>query len=185
MTTIIGGDVGKYRTRLVSGFNKHVHSSRIIRHDDSKILHDLKDGKDFLVDFNKQKYFVGDLAKREGKFHIQYRNTSKVHYTTLINLICGLDNFKDDNFKIVLNTPIGNKDKSEIKALKKLIKGEHRIPINGEGKKINIEEVGIWVEGAAGFFAQPRGGIVQGFDFGSTTTNVFFFEDRYFINERV
>lgn len=177
-----GADVGKYQTRIVDGIDsKFVFPSRIIRFDNSKLIRNLGE-KDFIVNYEGQKFFIGNLAAREGRVPIQYKNTSKVHFTTLINLLCGLHTLPDERFKIVINTPISNKSEKEVLALKKLVKGKHEFLINGEKRTIFIEDVGVWVEGGAGFFSHPLPGTVQGFDFGSTTTNYFYFEEHEFIN---
>lgn len=184
MTIIVGADIGKYQTRIVDGPMTMLNfPSRIIRYNDSSIFHDLGK-KDFMIEYKNESFFIGEFAKREGKVHIQYRDTSKVHFTTLLNLLCGLYCLPDDRYKIVINTPIGNKGSKEVNNLKELVAGKHNVTINGKKRTIYIEDVGVWVEGAAGFFSQPMEGIIQGFDFGSTTTNKFYFEDKYFINSK-
>jgi plasmid segregation protein ParM len=141
------------------------------------------DHKNMVIEYQSKKYFGGELALRDGYIPLSYKAESKLHETTLINVLAALHQVNDTRFKIIVGSPISVRTEHEKEALKSLIKGEHTIKVNGVEKKINIERVEVSPEGAAGFYSQPEKGEVQGFDFGSTTINYFYFSNGSFVDK--
>jgi plasmid segregation protein ParM len=178
---IVGIDTGKYQTKYVcssgiGSFKSKIYPYRSLRvenHND-----------DFTIEFKREKYFGGDLGEREGYIPINYKDESKLHVTTLINVLSALHKIGDTKYKIVVGSPISKRTEKEKEALKEMLKGTHKISLNGVEKEITILECEVSPEGAAGFYSQPQRGIIQGLDFGSTTINYFYMENMKFIDKR-
>jgi plasmid segregation protein ParM len=142
-------------------------------------------GNDFIIEFRGEKYFGGDLAEREKTVPINYREASKLHDTTLINILTGLNKIGGREFNIICGSPIKQRTESEKLGLKKMIEGTHKIKINGKEKDITIHRCEVSPEGAAGYHSLSNAPTtLQGIDFGSTTINYFFMKNGKFVNTR-
>lgn len=139
---------------------------------------------DFIVEYKGAKYFGADLGDREGYIPISYKDTSKLHHTTLINVLSALHKIGATHYKIIVGSPISNRTESEKQGICEMLKGTHKFTLNGSEKTIHIQECHVSPEGAAGFYSQPQAGIVQGLDFGSTTINYFTMEDMKFVDRK-
>lgn len=142
-------------------------------------------GNDFIIEFRGEKYFGGDSAVREKTIPINYKDESKVHETTLINILTGLSKIGGREFNIVCGSPISRRTEEEKRALKEMIEDTHHIIINGKEKEITIHRCEVSPEGAAGYYSlsNPPSNI-QGIDFGSTTINYFYMQNKRFVNQR-
>jgi plasmid segregation protein ParM len=178
---IVGIDTGKYQTKFVYRSGMGVFKSNLYPYRPLKVENE---ADDFIVEHEGEKYFGGDLGEREGYIPISYKDESKLHKTTLINVLSVLHKIGDTNYKIVIGSPISRRTEREKEEIRRMIKGTHRIAINGNERLIRVEECQVSPEGAAGFYSEPQKGIVQGLDFGSTTINYFFMENMKFIDKR-
>jgi plasmid segregation protein ParM len=178
---IVGIDAGKYQTKIVCDKGCINFPSKLAAYRELMVNNE---NDNFTIEYNGQKYFGGDLAEREGYIGISYKDESKLHYTTLINVLISLYLVGGNDYKIVVGSPISRRSESEKKQMKEMIKGEHTITINGEEQRINIAECEVSPEGAAGFYSQPEKGFVQGLDCGSTTVNYFYMSDKKFVDKQ-
>lgn len=142
-------------------------------------------GNDFIIKFREEEYFGGDLAEREKTVPINYKDASKLHETTLINILTGLNKIGGREFNIVCGSPIKRRTEDEKMALKKMIEGTYKITINGKEKEIVIHRCEVSPEGAAGYYSLSNAPTtIQGIDFGSTTINYFFMMNGKFVNAK-
>jgi plasmid segregation protein ParM len=142
-------------------------------------------GNDFIIEFRGEKYFGGDLAVREKTIPINYKDETKVHETTLINILTGLNKIGGNDFNIICGSPIMRRTEEEKRALKHLIQNTHHININGVDKTITIHRCEVSPEGAAGYYSLQNPPVtIQGIDFGSTTINYFYMLNKKFVNQR-
>jgi hypothetical protein len=180
---IVSFDGGKYQVRVVHEDGQFSYLSKLYPYRELNLQNDLSEN-DLIIEFNGKTYMGGDLGEREGKIPIQFTDTSKSHPTTLIHLLVALHRLPNSFFKVVVGTPIKHRTEAEKHKLKSLLLGTQRITVNGRSKIIKIEDVEIGAEGASGFWSDPLMGEVQGLDFGSTTVNYYYMQDKKFINKK-
>lgn len=141
---------------------------------------------DFEIEYQGEKFIGGTLGADEG-IGAGFFNSdiSKDHQETLINLLLALYLTGEKIFDVMVATPISQHLKEKNDSLKKLLKGNHTIKINGEYYTFYIRNVDVGPEGASAYFAYPKKGIVHGLDFGSTTVNYFTIDGntKRFINK--
>lgn len=181
---LVGCDIGKYQSRFVySPLAQFVFKSKLYVYRPLRVDNKLSQN-DLIIEFKGEKYLGGDLGEREGEIPYQFVDTSKAHLTTLINLLAGLHRLPSNIYKIVLGCPISIRDDREKNRLKQLVRGVHKITVNGVEKIIKIEAVEVGPEGAAGYYSESKHQDCQGIDFGSTTTNYFYIAGKKFIDKR-
>jgi hypothetical protein len=180
MMEIVAIDAGEFMTNYVWRAGMGKFYSKLYPYRDFRV--DVTD--DFIVEFKGERYLGADLGEREGYIPIGFKDESKLHETTLIRVLAALHKIGGTRYKIIVGSPISRRTEEEKKALRQMIRGAHKIAINGNEKVINIEECFVSPEGAAGFYSQPQRGIVQGLDFGSTTINYFYMDDMKLIDKR-
>lgn len=177
----VGIDAGKFKTKYAYSTNDVTvitksFSSSLMRYIDMNVDVETSD-QDFIIEFNEDKYIGGDLADREQEIGISFTDESKYRETTLINILTALHLTPDNDFKIVVGSPISKRTEEEKQNIINMLKKSHRFTLNGKTKTIHIHDVIVSPEGAAGFYSQPQQGEIQGFDFGSSTTNYFYFSN--------
>lgn len=185
---IVGFDSGKFSNKIAYSKNNITlitksFKSKLYEYVDTKVDLALSE-QDLIIEFEGRKFFGGDLGEREGEIPISFTDASKLHNNTLINVLTGLHQIEDEDFNLVIGSPISQRTKEEKQALIKLIKGRHKIRVNYVTKEINIIDVNVSPEGAAGYYSHPISGEVQGMDFGSSTTNYFYMINGKFVNKR-
>lgn len=181
---IVGCDIGKYQSRFVySPLAQFSFKSKLYVYRPLKVENQLSEN-DLIIEYKGEKYLGGNLGEREGEIPYQFVDSSKAHLTTLINLLAGLHRLPVNSFRIVIGCPISIRTEKEKDRLRQLVKGVHKVAVNGNEKVINIESVEVGPEGAAGYYAEPKYDDCQGFDFGSTTTNHFYISSKRFIDKR-
>lgn len=138
---------------------------------------------DIEMEYEGEKYFVGQLAKRESDDWYQpYMEDKAVLETVLLTLgAIYLAGFKSGDVSLITGVPV-NRYKLDKERLKDLLKRKHEVIINGEHFTYNINRILIGIEGGSSFYQYPREGRVRIIDIGSRTTNVVTYEDYVYIN---
>jgi plasmid segregation protein ParM len=138
---------------------------------------------DIELQYRGRKWFVGQLAEREGEFTRQaMQDTKAVEETLLLTLTAIHLAGGKGNVTLVTGLPIVNFTEEEKYAVKRLLQGHHHVEVNGQWKQFHIDRVYTTIEGGSAFFAEPRMGLVRIIDFGAKTTNYATFKDRVFID---
>jgi plasmid segregation protein ParM len=174
----VGIDSGKSALKCASANGLYSHPSRLFNYRDFKVENSQLGSKDYIVSFKGKKYFAGTLGVKEGEFGVFHSGLTKINEATLINILVTLSRYNEKNFKLVVGCPISIRTAEEKESLSNMIRGIHQIEVNGKLHTINILECKVAPEGAGAFWSQPRDGIVNGLDFGSTTVNYFTVDNK-------
>lgn len=189
----VGLDVGR-------GYVKAINCDKTVKYESYsgpfRELDYYNDDDKYIVSINDKKYFVGDIAKREGlgrgfqKQKVDKMRTLPLSLTALylitdkldvdVNLVCGVPIF---DFNSQKNT------------VESFLKGSYEVQIgNGLKKNININNVKVFPEGAGAYFSlilNNEGKAVESelskvkvgiIDIGYKTTNVVVFENLKYVD---
>lgn len=183
MILVAGVDAGKSSLKASSNYGLYSHPSRLYSYRDFKV--DIELGsKDYIVHWKGKMYLGGCLGEREGDFGVFHSGLTKIHESTLINILLYLSRYSERYAKIVIGCPISIRTNQEKEALSNMIKGKHSIIINDREHEINILDCKVAPEGAGAFWSNPRDGICNGLDFGSTTVNYFRVENKEYRDKK-
>jgi plasmid segregation protein ParM len=144
MVQFIGTDPGRRRTKVVTSGDKKSFPSAVGEWRKCN----LETERDFEVEINEVKYFVGDLAE-ESYFGREMTTESKIHLETKVLFLTSLALVAgEEELVITTGLPV-NQHKQSIKLqLSNLLCGTHKVRINdGELKVLSISDIGIVPEG--------------------------------------
>ncbi|MDP5276350.1 hypothetical protein [Chengkuizengella axinellae] len=113
----VGADVGKYKTKIKwrGGTQSHLSCVSTFR----ELRGDVPlDEQNLLVEYENQRFFVGDLADREGQNYLNSPDWHKSNTVTLINLFAAVSRIPDTDFSIVVGNPFGINTPKERERLK-------------------------------------------------------------------
>lgn len=130
-----------------------------------------------------KRWFVGNLAEREGEFTRQAMQDTKAVEETLILTLTAI-HLTGVTREVILVTglPIENYTEHERIAIKEMLEGTHELSVNGQPSKIKVKKVYTTIEGGGAFFSSPRSGLVRIIDVGAKTTNYATFKEKIFID---
>lgn len=139
---------------------------------------------DMILEHERGRFFIGDLARREGVMIRKAMLDTKVVDDTLFHVLGALYQMgvRDGKVRVVTGVPIRNYTTEEVTKLKKLLGGEHKFYMNGEKIQVTITDVYVTVECGAAFWLNPQKGVVRIIDAGAKTVNWATYEDGIFIN---
>ncbi|WP_436664498.1 ParM/StbA family protein (plasmid) [Alicyclobacillus acidoterrestris] len=131
--------------------------------------------QDMVVEFEGEKYYIGEVAKKESSGAATLMLDTKVTLDTKLLILTALARTLSDKSTAILVTsvPISSQNELEKLHLKKLLLGLHTITVNGETKTIHIPrvEVGIECAVAAWMLRKQKRGTYLVVDIGSRTVN--------------
>lgn len=179
--SIVGLDIGRRYGKVFTGRDLFYLSSFVGEWRERNLSNRHSDN-DLEVEFQGEKYFVGDLAERESDFCRSMMTEQKDHEDTLILALTALHQAKVDCARVVTGLPIKNHNDDNKKRLKKLLQGRWDITVNGEEKTIIIQSVDVAAEGGAAFWSKPTNGLVRIIDGGSKTINYVTLKDRRYVD---
>lgn len=109
------------------------------------------------VEIDGNRYFVGDLARRQGIDPFQVLDKDKVfHETTKIMLYTFLAKLGGDDLRVVTGLPVSYYDEEKIIYLKNLLKGKHFVSFyegeNKINKDFNVKDVLVIPQPIGTFF---------------------------------
>lgn len=181
---IVGVDAGNHEIKLFSEIGATRLLSNLGEWRERK-LNQVFSEDDIEFEYNGRKGFAGTLAKYESEFNASIMGDSKAHPDTVIRVLLGLCKHcpVDGFFHIVVGQPITTHDEDHKQKLKKLLKGEHYISVNGRVRHLDLVGVEVAAEGGAAFWAAPKKGLVRIADFGSGTINAATLDDGRYIDK--
>lgn len=153
---------------------------------------------DLEIEVDGQKYWVGDLAEREGKrFKTHNFGDTKANPILKIQVIAAAIYSGLSTAKINLGilVPVDGYTKEERRKIRELLKGDHHFafwlveeektpPIEKRGTLTINDKILIAQEGAAAYWASPTDEATQTLDFGAQTINYAYHrKDRAYIND--
>lgn len=178
---IIGLDCGRSRVKAVTA-NKILSFPAILGEWRERRLIN-SHGDDMEVEFRGERYFAGTLAENESEFYRSMMTDTKAHNDFLILSLLGMVRANvGASVNVVTGVPVGQHIEEEKEAIKSLLKGYHRIAVNGKQHAIHVKNVEVAVEGGAAFWSQPTDGLVHVIDSGSKTVNYVTMKNRRYID---
>lgn len=173
INNIIGLDLGNITTAVVTSKGSEVYESRLMKSTDIQELGDTTvletEGDRFAIGKGE---FENNLFKYDKENFIQLLHYGVANNTTSgnIKLLTGIPASQYNNFKDELKNKIMANNKIDVK-------------INGEQKRITIEEVAVLPEGYGVFKATDPNLLVQGartivIDVGGGSTDLAFFDEH-------
>lgn len=185
----LGIDTGNFNVKVCSDsgllhFNSSLGESRQIN------LQQVHGEDDMVFEYEGETGFAGSLAYYESEFSGSIMSTTKAHRDTRIRALLAIHryttiyNIPDNQFDIVLGQPICMHNINEKEKIKKMLKGEHTIKVNGIEKTFSINRIEIAAECASSYWGskQPEG-LVRIIDIGSGTVNFATILDKRFIDK--
>ncbi|GGE62109.1 ParM/StbA family protein [Priestia taiwanensis] len=128
---------------------------------------------DMEFEINGKRGFAGSLAIVESVFTSTIRGETKAHHYLKIRVLLALHrNCNERNVKIVAGQPISMHTDTEKNKIIVMLKGEHKITVNGVTKEFFIEECVVGLEGAAAYLCIQRPGKIRIIDIGGGTVNL-------------
>ena len=172
----MGIDAGNYRVKVAANnglmdFISAIGESRDIN------LQQKHGDDDMYFNYEGMEGFAGSLALYESEFGGSIMGVSKGHHDTKLRVLLGIHryitshNLNETNFQIVVGQPIIKHIPNEKERIKKLIRGNHTITVNGIKKSFNISHCEVAAEGASAIFSNPQPGLIRILDIGSGTVN--------------
>ncbi|QOY37998.1 ParM/StbA family protein [Anaerobacillus isosaccharinicus] len=152
---IVGGDFGRRNVKIFTG-QKMFHFSSVVGEARERNLDNGYVRGDLEVQFEGEKYYVGDLAERESDFRRYMMTKHKHHDDTKLLALTALHQAGVTEVRLITGLPVNSHKEENKKKLKQLLQDRHEITVNGEKKTIIIMSVDITVEGGLPFGANPR-----------------------------
>lgn len=181
MERIVSLDIGRRNGKLFDGSQFTIMPSCVgewrERNLDNPPLDDEID-----LEFQGEKFFVGNLALNESNYHRFMMVDDKVHRDTLILALALLHMAGIDHARVITGLPITFHRKDNKKGLKELLRGSHNVVINGQSKNITIRSVDVVAEGGGAFWSDPKVGLCRIIDGGSKTINCCSVRDKRYID---
>ncbi|MEK4565171.1 hypothetical protein MKX54_10905 [Alkalihalobacillus sp. FSL R5-0424] len=138
---------------------------------------------DMVFEYNGRKGFAGTLAI-ESDFGSSIMGSTKNHEDALLRVLLALHRYEyAGSYRIVVGQPIDTHNEKEKEEIKRMVVGSHWIRVNGEEKRIVIDECQVAAEGVASFWSAPVDGLVRIIDLGSATCNCGSLLDKRYLNK--
>lgn len=144
MVQHIAPDTGRRLTKVVTEGEKKSFRSAV----GEWRQRNLEADRDYEVEIDGCKYFVGDLAE-ESHFRREMATTNKIHEETRILFLTALALVaKEEEIVVTTGLPVNQHTPVIKRDLEQLLCGQHRVRIkNGPELKLNIQNIGIVPEG--------------------------------------
>ena len=178
---IVGLDLGRRNVKIYTG-DKYILVPSIVGEWRERKLRTNYGKGSFECTFRGEKYFVGVLAEKESEFARQMLVENKATPDALILALVGLHQTGLTDFDIVTGLPVNIHDSTNKASLMNLLRGVHKIEVNGVSRDIIIPRVRVSVEGGGAFWSNPRNGLVHIIDGGSKTINYITMNDRVYVD---
>lgn len=179
----MGIDAGNHEVKVVTPNGAFKFSSTIGEWREINL--DNKHGdSDMLWHYEGDRGFAGTLADAESYMPSKSKGTTKAHREAMLRVLFAIHRYSDENVvDIIVGQPIIGHNKTEKDKLKKMLKKEHTMKINGKSKTFEIRNVEVVAEGAGVYWSQPREGLVRVIDVGSGTVNYVTVKDKRYIDK--
>lgn len=179
--SIVGLDCGRKSVKVFTG-QKMFNFASIVGEARERNLNNRHSNGDLEVEFESEKFYVGELAERESEFYRAMMTEQKDHDDTRLLALTALHQANVTEARVITGLPVANHNDENKKRLKQLLQGRWEITVNGERKIIIIKSVDVAAEGGAAFWSRPTDGIVRVIDGGSKTINYVTLKDRRYVD---
>lgn len=131
-----------------------------------------------------EKGFAGTLAEIESHFPRDGKGDTKAHEDAVLRVLLAVHRHAEDEVvDIVVGQPIIMHNETEKDKIKKMLKGDHTITVNGFEKTFTVRNVEVAAEGSGAFWCDPQDGKVRIIDIGSGTVNYATILDRRYVDK--
>jgi len=178
----VGLDVGRNSVKLYDGDHFIRFPSIVGEYRDLKFKDNLVDENSFIVSIDGERYFVGDLARKESEFCRQLLVDDKATDDFVVLALVALFQTGYDEFDVVTGVPVDLHIEDTKQKVKSLLEGSYNVEVNGVRKKIYVNRVRVSVEGGGAFWASPKEGLVRIIDGGSKTINYMTVLDKRLVD---
>lgn len=184
----LGIDAGNFKVKVAGEygllcFHSALGESREIN------LQQVHGEDDMIFEYEGVTGFAGSLALYESEFGGSLMGETKAHRDTKLRTLIAIHrystiyNTKESSFDIILGQPISTHKHNEKEKLKKMLRGEHVVTVNGVEKSFHINNVEICAECASSYWSNPKEGLVRIIDIGSGTVNYATILNQRFIDK--
>ncbi|MCT8138665.1 hypothetical protein H1D32_13475 [Anaerobacillus sp. CMMVII] len=104
---IVGGDFGRRNVKIFTG-QKMFHFASFVGEARERNLKNRHSNNDLEVEFEGEKYYVGDLAERESEFYRSMMTEQKDHEDTRILALTALHQANVKEIRLITGLPIVN-----------------------------------------------------------------------------
>ncbi|WP_144550744.1 ParM/StbA family protein [Bacillus sp. X1(2014)] len=168
-----------FKFRSTIGPYRHLH---LVNADGNQM-----EAGDYIVEYEDEKLFLGNIAWRECHAIREPRDISKAHEETKIRVLVAVHQYgKIRGNCVVIGQPIRGMVDKDRDMIEKMLKGSHTITVNNIRKTFSIDDVRVAPEGSGAYFSmedRPEE-IANIIDAGSSTFNYLRVEDGYFIDRK-
>ena len=149
----------------------------------------IRSPKDVVLEYNDRKWYVGDVVRYVsdlGQGENMQEDKTGEHTVIFILTALALMGANDcEDITLITGLPLDQYRKNKDR-IRERLEGTHTIRITTgdmEDKRVLvIKKVGVAVEGAGAFYANPRNGTVRVLDVGSRTVNALSFYNKRYID---
>lgn len=182
MIKLLGVDAGNFETKVCCGNKVEKWSSALGEYRTLKLENQLG-AYDWAWEYEGEKGFAGNLAKRESEYLRSKLGDTKAHHDAYIRVLLACHKYGTD-FNLVVGQPISQHSKGEKSKIKDALVGEHSLTVNGVNKIIKIHEMEVCPETASAIFCEPTKETVQIVDVGAGTIGIALIENMQYIDKK-
>lgn len=173
----LGIDAGNYRVKIsgeygLMDFHSAIGEGRQLN------LQQVHGEDDMWFEYNGEFGFAGSLALYESEFAGSLMGDTKAHRDTLLRVLIGINRYcqiyqiEDSMFDIIIGQPISNHNAESKEKIKKMLRSQHTISVNGIEKTFSINKCEVAAEGISSYWSGDRPeGLIRILDIGSGTVN--------------
>lgn len=172
MVHLVAVDAGRSGTKVVTNGTRDYFPSILGEYRELRLERRMT-RTDMVVEYDGQRYYVGDVARDESVSGAQLMVRTKAHNDTRIFVLAAMHRVLPDSAYVFLVTgePIDNHTAGEKLRMKQLLLGDHSVRVNGELKTFHVVRVEVAAECATVGWALRRPGRYHVVDAGSRTVN--------------
>lgn len=165
---VIAVDDGGYSTGVVTRERQEMFPSVKGRYGVRNIT-EVKGKYDFIVEYNGEKYVMGDLAKYDCAIPLEMHSETKQHLFFDLSTLVAIHQYGYDQNLLMISVPIRMHNNKEKLGRIRRLKGEHTVIVNGRTRTFNITDVKVAPESAVAFWNKKVEGVSRYIDIGSRT----------------
>ena len=187
---LIGLDIGRNSVKVCCGDGRFSFPSKIGEWRERR----LTSGGNYELEYNGQKYFVGELAE-ESYCQREMATESKIHNETKLLFLTALGIVNKPDFNVTIGLPVIQHVPIIKEQFNSFLIGKYSYKLNGESRNINISNIGIVPESAGVYWSEVlnydgkivrkdlANGLVRILDIGSRTINYCSIKDKKYIDK--
>ena len=146
---IIGLDIGRNKVKAYSKDHKIVFPSRVGEWRERK----LTSGGDYELEYNGQKYFIGDLAE-ESYCVREMATESKIHDETKLLFLTVLAIANQSEYNVIIGLPVIQHILAVKESFITFLSGKYSVKLNGNWRHFSLSNISIVAESAGAYWSE-------------------------------